>query len=157
MHFFWQFKDHNSGSKKNKLPLFFIYFLSSSCFWYSFLYLKIVKINFHRSPLWSILVCKIPELWRWKLWDQNFVPFKSGNKQIKKSKKPGFTFSLELRTKFVWSHGLWKLLAKKKQKTFFLVLWKMSFSTRLIFLKYSSQNSQNHMMSEWWRYQSLLN
>ena len=58
------------------------------------------------SPLWSILVCKIPEFWRWKLWDQNFVPFDSGNIHIEESKEPDFTFSIELRTKFVWSHSL---------------------------------------------------
>ena len=68
--------------------------------------LKLPKFIFMRSPLWSILVCKIPEFWRWKLWDQNFVPFDSGNTHIRESKKPGFTFSIELRTKFVWYHGL---------------------------------------------------
>ena len=85
---------------------FFIYFLSSISLWYSFLYLKIVKIHLHRVPLWSILVCKIPEFWRWKLWDQNFVSFNSGNIDIKESKKPNFNFSIKLRTKFVWCHGL---------------------------------------------------
>ena len=30
--------------------IFFIYFLTSNCLWYSFLYLKIVKIRFHRVP-----------------------------------------------------------------------------------------------------------
>ena len=58
------------------------------------------------SPLWSILVFKIPEFFRWKLGDQNFVPFNSGNIRIKKSKEPGFTFSIELRTKSSLSHGL---------------------------------------------------
>ena len=50
--------------------------------------------------------CKIPEFWWWKLWDQNFVPFDSGNIETNESKKSGFTFSIELRSKFVWSHGL---------------------------------------------------
>ena len=76
------------------------------CLWYSFLYLKNVKIHFHGSPLCSILVCKIPEFWSRKLWDQNFVQFDSGNINIKENKKPGFAFSIGLRTKFVWSHGL---------------------------------------------------
>ena len=149
MHFFGNLRTITQEAKKTNYPIF------SSPFWalavsdIHFCIWKLSKFIFIGSPLWSILVCKIPELWRWKLWDQNFVSFKSGYKQIKKSKKPGFTFSLELRTKFVWSHSLWQLLAKKKQKTFFLVLWKMSFSTRLTFLKCSSQNSQNHMMSEW--------
>ena len=66
-----------------------------------------VKIHRHGVPLWSILVCKIHEFWRWKLWDQNFVSFDSRNIYIKESTKPGFTFSIALRTKFVWSHGLW--------------------------------------------------
>ena len=50
--------------------------------------------------------CKIPEFWWWKLWDQNFVPFDSGNIETNESKKSSFTFSIELRSKFVWSHGL---------------------------------------------------
>ena len=79
--------------------------MSSNCLWHSFLNLKNAKIHFHGDPLWSIVVCKIPEFWRWKLWDQNFVTFDSGNIQIKESEEPGFTFSIELRTKFVWSYG----------------------------------------------------
>ena len=42
-------------------PFFFIYFLSSNCLWYSFLYLKIAKIHFYGVLLSSILVRKIPE------------------------------------------------------------------------------------------------
>ena len=49
------------------------------------------------SPCWPILVCKIPEFWRQKLWDQGFVQMDSGNIHIKESKKPGFTFSTHLR------------------------------------------------------------
>ena len=74
--------------------------------WYSFLYLRIVKIHFPGSPIWFILVSKILEFRRWKLWDKNFVPFHSGNIHVRESKKPGFTFSIELKAKFVWSHGL---------------------------------------------------
>ena len=87
-------------------PKFLIYFLSSNCLWYSFLYLKIAKIHFHRVLLSSIPVCKVPEFWRCKLWDTNSVSFDSGNIHNKESKKPGFTFSFEVRTKFVWSHDL---------------------------------------------------
>ena len=50
-----------------------------------------------RSPLWPILVCKIPGFWRWKLWDQDFVPFDPGNIQIEENKKTGFTFSIKLK------------------------------------------------------------
>ena len=42
---------------------FFIYFFCSNCLQYSFLYLKMVKIHFLVAPLWSILVCKIPQFW----------------------------------------------------------------------------------------------
>ena len=63
--------------------------------WYLFLHLK----NVNGSHFWSFLVCNIPWFWRWKLWDQTFVSFNSGNIHIKESKKLGFTFSLELRTK----------------------------------------------------------
>ena len=71
-----------------------------SCIW------KLAKFIFMRFPLRSILACKIHNSWRWKLWDQNFVPFDSGNIQIKESKETGFTFSIETRTKFFWSHSL---------------------------------------------------
>ena len=67
---------------------------------------KISKFLFMGSTVWSILVCKTPEFWRWKLRDQNFVPFDSGNIHIKESKKTGFTFLVKLRTKFasiLWS------------------------------------------------------
>ena len=94
------------NQERKKDPIFFISFLSSNCLWYSFLYLKIAKIYFHEVLFLSILVCKIPDFWRCKLWDQNFVSFDSGNIHIKESKKTGFTFSFQLRTKFVWSHGL---------------------------------------------------
>ena len=40
------------------------------CLWYSFLYLKIVKIHLYRVPLWSIMVSEIPEFWNWKFWDR---------------------------------------------------------------------------------------
>ena len=69
--------------------------------------MKIAKTHFHGVLLYSyILFSKIPEFWRFRLWDQNFVLFYSGNIHIKESTKPVFTFSFELRTKFVWSHGL---------------------------------------------------
>ena len=74
------------------------------CIW------KMSKFIFMWSPLRSIRACKIPEFWWWKLWDQNFVPFDSGNIQIEESKEPSFIFSIELRSKFVWSHNLLTLL-----------------------------------------------
>ena len=66
----------------------------------------LADVIFLGCPPLVILACKIPEFWSWKLWNQNFVLFDSGNIHIKESKKPGFTFSIELRIKFVWSHGL---------------------------------------------------
>ena len=100
------------GKKENRqmTPFF------SSTFWaltvcdIHFCIWKMSKFIFMGSPLWFILVCKLPEIWRWKLWDQNFLLFNSGNIHIKESKKPGFTFSIELRTAFVWSHGLYSLV-----------------------------------------------
>ena len=68
MEYFVQFKDHNSGKRKKRM-----YFLSSTCLLYFFCIWKLSKFIFIGSPLWSILVCKIPKFWRWKLWDQNFV------------------------------------------------------------------------------------
>ena len=76
-----------------------------------------------RSSLWSFLACKIHEFWRWKLWDQNFVPFDLEHIHIKESKKPGYTFSFELRTKFVWSHDLIILFFHKKNSAFLNYLY----------------------------------
>ena len=84
----------------------FFYFLSFNRLWYSFLYLEIVKIH---------------DFLRWKLWNQNFVWLDSGNIHIKESKYPSFTFSKELRTKFVWSHGLIDLQSKSMDS--FLYDW----------------------------------
>ena len=64
---FWKFKDHNSGRRcenKTNNPIIFICFSSTNCLGTSFLHLKIVKIHFHGTPFWSILVCKISEFWR---------------------------------------------------------------------------------------------
>ena len=58
---------------------------------------NLLKLIFMGSPLWFTLVYKIAEFWRWKLWDQNFDLLNSGNIHIKESKRPGFTFSIELR------------------------------------------------------------
>ena len=79
------------------IPLFSFVFLSPNCLGTSFLHLKIVKIHFHGVTLLSILVCKIPEFSRWKLWEKDFLPFDSGNIDIEKNEKPGFTFSIALR------------------------------------------------------------
>ena len=79
-----------------------------------YLHLKIVKIHFHGVIfLWSILVSKMPELWRSKLWDKAFVPFDSGNMQIEESKKQGFKFSIKLTM---------------YSKLFKVIFWKIHFS-----------------------------
>ena len=56
------------------------------------MYLEIAKIYFHGVLLSFILVCKIPEFWRCKLWDQNFVSFSSGNTRIKEVKNQVLLF-----------------------------------------------------------------
>ena len=53
MHFFRQFKDHNSGREHGNYtndPILFIYFFRSDCLYCSFLNLKILKINFYVVP-----------------------------------------------------------------------------------------------------------
>ena len=98
---FLQFKDHNLGRRHENQTndsIFSICFLSPNCLGNLFFYLKIVKIHFHGVSLLAILVCKISEFWSWKLWDYDFVSFDSENIQIGESKKPGFTFFIELIT-----------------------------------------------------------
>ena len=68
---FWQYKNHKSGRRYDNSTndaTFFICFSSPNCLGTLFLHLKIVKINFDGVTIWSILVCKIPKFWRWKLW-----------------------------------------------------------------------------------------
>ena len=53
------------------------------------------------------------EILRWKLWDQNFAAFDSGNIRIKESKKKtDFTSSSRLRSKWSiscgFSHVYWR-------------------------------------------------
>ena len=83
---------------------------------------------FFSSTFWALTVCDV-HFCIWKLpkfifmgssfcpfWSAKYLNFGgvsceirifySGNIHIKESKKPGFTFSIELRTKFVWSRGL---------------------------------------------------
>ena len=108
-HYFVQFKGHNSGRKKEirqMTPLFSSTFCFLTICDIHFCIWKFSKFIFMGWPFLSILVCKISEFWRWKLWDQNFLLFDSGNIHIKETKKPGLTFAIELRPKFVWSHGL---------------------------------------------------
>ena len=66
MYFFGQFKDHNVRKKTWKLDKwlhFFIYFSALTvCGIHLFLW-KWSKFMFMWSPLWSILVCKIPQFW----------------------------------------------------------------------------------------------
>ena len=64
MHFFGQFKDHNSGrNHRNYIndPIF-VYFFCSVCQIHFYIW-KWSKFIFLWSPLWSILVCKIPQFW----------------------------------------------------------------------------------------------
>ena len=80
------------GNKEIRQMTSFFHLLFELCLWYSIFYLKIVKIHFHGVLLSSILVCKIPEFWRCKLWDQKFASFDSGNIHTKESKKTRFYF-----------------------------------------------------------------
>ena len=99
-------KMHFLGNLRTNDPILFIYLLSSNCLWYSFLYLKIAKIYFHRVLFSSILVCKVPEFRSCKLWDQNFVSLNSGSIHIQESKKPDFFFFFRVENQIfliLWS------------------------------------------------------
>ena len=64
---------------------------------WKFLYLELLKFILMGSlfgPFWS---AKILEFWKWKLWNQNFFRFDSGNIHIEETKKTVFNFSIELR------------------------------------------------------------
>ena len=68
---------------------------------------------FFSPTFWVLTICnnfvfeKCQNSFSWgPLLGKNLVPFDSGNIHNKESKEPGFTFSIKLRTKFVWSHGL---------------------------------------------------
>ena len=75
------------------MTLFFDIFFEILLFVILYLYLKNVKIRYHGVP--SLVHSGLKYLHFW------------GNIYIKESKEPVSTFSIELRTKFVWSHGNW--------------------------------------------------
>ena len=95
MHYFGQFKDHNSRRKKGNSTNDSIFL---STFWavtvcdIHFCIWKLSKFIFMGVLLSSILVCKMPEFWRCKLWDQNFVWFNSGKIHLGKVKKQVLLF-----------------------------------------------------------------
>ena len=93
---FWQFKDHYSGKRKGNLA-------NDAIFSYTFWALTVRDIIFLFKKCQNLL-----------FWGTLFGPFWSvkylnfwENMYIKESKEPVSTFSIELRTKFVWSHGNW--------------------------------------------------
>ena len=56
-------------------------------------------------------------MWSFR-WNEHFVLLDSRNIHIKESKRTGVTFSIELRAKIVWSHGLtingfWKIIQNR--------------------------------------------
>ena len=112
--------------------------------WYSFLYLKIAKIHFHGVILSSVLVCKVPEFWRRKLWDQNFVSFDSGNIHIKESEKPGFFFFFRVENEisliswstFACSRMLFCIGLKLRFWNFKPIFLRMQFSLVATFFLY---------------------
>ena len=59
------------------------------------------------------------------MWDQNFDPFDSGNIHIEQNKEPGFTFSIELETKFVRSHGLIKLHKDSRDSEIYFIRFQL--------------------------------
>ena len=113
---------------RSKLMNFVKFLLSQYLFWYfnpqylmsccSDLFKTYYFLKEHYEVFqMDINTCKIPGFWRQKLGDQNFVSFDSGNIHIKECKKTGFTFSIELRTKFVLTHCIW--ISGDEQKSTF--------------------------------------
>ena len=111
MHYFGQFKGHNSGRKKvnyKKWPHFFIYVLSSVCD----IHFCIWKCqnSFSWGPSFGIF------------WSAKYLKFGDESCEIRilscsihetytlRKVKKQVLLSVELRIKFVWSHGLAGLL-----------------------------------------------
>ena len=128
MHYFPQLKDHNSGRKKDirqMTPFFSCTFWALMTCDIHFCIWKLLKFIFMGSLLWSIQVYKIPEFSRWKLPDQNFVPFDSGNIHIKQGKKPNL-FDLMVYTMiFFFKSVLQKLNPQVQKKTLIKILMPM--------------------------------
>ena len=105
MHYFGQFKDHNSGRKKEirQMTLFFIYFLSSVCDIH-FCIWKLSKFIFMGSSLclfWSAKYLNLAgascEIWNLPHSNQETYTLKKVKNQV---------LLFLLKTKFVWSLGL---------------------------------------------------
>ena len=90
--------------KTRQITSFFFYILSPNCLWYSFLYLKIVKIHFHGVPFMVYSGLQNTWIWEVKAVRSEFCSIWF-RKHIRESKKLGFIFSIDLRTKCFWFHG----------------------------------------------------
>ena len=90
------------------------------------MYLKIVKIRFHWSPLWSILVCKIPQFWgKGNRFGQSIILFK---------KVDNLTL-LKIHIMFCSLRGA-KIIIKKVSAhglNMFIYIWKLYIATVWIF------------------------
>ena len=114
---------HNSGRKyehQTNDHIFFICFLSPNCFGDSFFQLKIVKIHFHRSLLWPIVVWKIMTFGGDTCEIQIFSCSIQKIYTLRKKNKPGFTFSIELRTNSkIFRVISWSIDVDKTEKIIF--------------------------------------
>ena len=129
---------------------FFIYFLNSNCLRYSFLYLfENCQNSFSWGPpfgpFWfgkylnfGSKSCEIGILSR----------FDSRSILIKKSKKSASTLSIELKSKFVWSHGLILLSTHLKQGSKNRTLETEISKTRIHKSKPQNQDLQKNRISK---------
>ena len=114
MHYFRLLKDLNSACKNGNQTndtIFLSTFSALNCLWYSILHLKIIKSHFH--GLLPLVRSGLQNLWIWavKAVRSEFYPVRF-RKHTHLRKKTSFTYSIELRTNFVWIHGLYWNLQK---------------------------------------------
>ena len=126
-HYFGQFKEHNWGRKKGNYTNHPIFKL-----WLFVIFIFVFE-NCQNSFSWGspLVHSGLPNTWilEVKAVRSEFCLVRFRNIHIKESQKPGFTFSIEWRTKFVWSHVL-----------NMLNLWEINFLAFWLFVMSSSWN-----------------
>ena len=106
----WWVSEVTTSLQKRCTPFFSLYFLSSNCLWYSFFFSwklsKFICMMSFFGLFWS------PKYLRSEIL-KHTIQFRKHKHHIKESKTPSFTFSINLRTKFVWPHGLIYFLGQR--------------------------------------------
>ena len=114
------------GNLKTRQMTSFFHLVFLLCLQHSLLYLKIVKIDFHVVPLWSILVCKSPQFLAKATNLENHHTFIE-SKHPEVAKNSCYVLSPEKNQKMVSAQGLYAIIQSNPWNITFKVARKFYF------------------------------